>query len=75
MVVLGRGAVSCERGTPVLVQHASLVEMLVQARGSGGKDVSIHLQSLTIHELGFNQNHNMFVLTLLIKIVLWSSFP
>jgi len=29
-----------------------------------------HLQTLSIYKFGFNQNHNLFILKLLIKIVL-----
>ena len=36
---------------------------------------AIHVGTNVIHKLGFNQNHYIFTLILLIKIVLCSEFP
>ena len=43
-----------------------------RARGTLGASKGFHMQTLIIHELGFNSNYYTFALILLIKIVMCS---
>ena len=70
MTVLGGGAFSYERGTPVGAE----CEDGVLGRARLGRADGFHVETLIIYKLGFNQNYYTFALILLIKIVLCSKF-
>ena len=86
MVVLGGGAVSYERGTPVQgpsgksraternAVRDSLKWTEVRAFCLTWVDRS-HLQTLVIYKLGYDKDYYTLILILLTKIVLCSKFP